>query len=69
MYIVHCIPPIAHIPGPWYSLWTDVVFKYYRMTGQGAIYVHRLHEKYGVYFNVTRSPWLRVIKVVAQVHR
>lgn len=44
--------PIAKIPGPWYSLWTDAVFKYYRMTGQGAPYVHRLHGKYGMCFHL-----------------
>lgn len=44
--------PIAKVPGPWYSLWTNAVFKYYRMTGQGAPYVHRLHEKYGTCFHL-----------------
>ncbi|KAJ1336100.1 azaphilone biosynthesis cytochrome P450 monooxygenase [Microdochium nivale] len=39
--------PLKNIPGPWYSLWTDLVLKYYVIRGEKARYVHALHEKYG----------------------
>lgn len=41
--------PLKNIPGPWYSLWTDLVLKYHVIRGEKARYVHALHEKYGTY--------------------
>ncbi|KAI1073419.1 cytochrome P450 [Whalleya microplaca] len=39
--------PLSKIPGPWYSRWTDLVPKYYRLKGRLPAYVHSLHQKYG----------------------
>ncbi|KAH7037110.1 cytochrome P450 [Microdochium trichocladiopsis] len=39
--------PLRSIPGPWYSLWTDIVLKYYILRGQKARYVQALHQRYG----------------------
>lgn len=39
--------PLRKMPGPWYSLWTDVVLKYHVLKGHKAIYVHQLHVQYG----------------------
>ncbi|KXJ93702.1 cytochrome P450 [Microdochium bolleyi] len=39
--------PLKNIPGPWYSLWTDLVLKYHILRGQKARYVHALHQQYG----------------------
>ncbi|KAF3760962.1 cytochrome P450 [Cryphonectria parasitica EP155] len=39
--------PLAKVPGPWYSLFTGQVLKYYGVAGKRAKYVHDLHEKYG----------------------
>ncbi|KAJ5646046.1 hypothetical protein N7490_002418 [Penicillium lividum] len=38
---------LTHIPGPEYSKWTDLVYKYYWFSGKVPYYVHNLHEKYG----------------------
>ncbi|KAJ5179471.1 hypothetical protein N7492_002681 [Penicillium capsulatum] len=39
--------PIARIPGPEISNWTELVYSYYWLTGKAPIYVHHLHETYG----------------------
>ncbi|KAK5074575.1 hypothetical protein LTR70_010145 [Exophiala xenobiotica] len=39
--------PLAAIPGPWYSRFTDIVLKYYIFTGRRIHYIHQLHQKYG----------------------
>lgn len=39
--------PLAKIPGPWYSKFTDVVLAYQWFTGKRAKYVHALHLRYG----------------------
>ncbi|KAI0469972.1 cytochrome P450 [Xylariaceae sp. FL0804] len=39
--------PLSHIPGPWYTKWTNVVFTYHLFRGQGPVYVKRLHDRYG----------------------
>ncbi|KAI1075139.1 cytochrome P450 [Whalleya microplaca] len=39
--------PLRHIPGPWYSRWTGLVYAYYHMTGKSPTYIHALHQKYG----------------------
>ncbi|KAF2875576.1 cytochrome protein [Massariosphaeria phaeospora] len=39
--------PLAALPGPWYSKWTSLELQYYFMRGQRAMYVERLHQKYG----------------------
>ncbi|KAI0427682.1 cytochrome P450 [Xylaria sp. FL1042] len=39
--------PLSQVPGPWYAGWTELVAKYYWVTGRKASYVHGLHLKYG----------------------
>ncbi|KAI0908007.1 cytochrome P450 [Ustulina deusta] len=39
--------PLAKIPGPWYTKWTNVVLAIRTLAGEGPIYVDHLHEKYG----------------------
>ncbi|KAG5945077.1 hypothetical protein E4U59_006444 [Claviceps monticola] len=39
--------PIYKLPGPWYSKWTDLVFRYQWFYGRQTYYIHDLHEKYG----------------------
>ncbi|RWA11207.1 hypothetical protein EKO27_g3892 [Xylaria grammica] len=39
--------PLAKVPGPWYTKWTNVVFKTKSIKGVNPIYVDKLHEKYG----------------------
>ncbi|ORY70424.1 cytochrome protein [Pseudomassariella vexata] len=39
--------PLAKLPGPWYSIWTDTVLRYHILKGQRPTYVHSLHLKYG----------------------
>ncbi|KAI1429097.1 cytochrome P450 [Xylaria sp. FL1777] len=39
--------PLANIPGPWYTKWTNVVVKMKTIRGEGPIYVDQLHDKYG----------------------
>lgn len=39
--------PLAKVPGPWYSKYTDVVLKRLWLGGSKTQYVHALHKKYG----------------------
>ncbi|KAI1087607.1 putative cytochrome P450 [Rostrohypoxylon terebratum] len=39
--------PLAKIPGPWYTKWTILPFKYLTITGKRPTWVHALHGKYG----------------------
>lgn len=39
--------PLAKLPGPWYSKYTDVVLKRLWLGGSKTQYVHALHKKYG----------------------
>ncbi|KAI1744896.1 cytochrome P450 [Xylaria scruposa] len=39
--------PLAKIPGPWYTNWTNIVLKINVLKGVGPIYVDQLHKKYG----------------------
>lgn len=39
--------PLARLPGPWHTKWTDICLKYQTVKGRRPKYVHELHEKYG----------------------
>ncbi|KAJ5509814.1 hypothetical protein N7527_011957 [Penicillium freii] len=39
--------PLARIPGPAISKWTDLVYIHYWFAGKAPNYVHELHENYG----------------------
>jgi hypothetical protein len=39
--------PLSSLPGPQLTKWTDLLVKYYTVTGQRPRYVHSLHQKYG----------------------
>ncbi|KAF7713435.1 Cytochrome P450 monooxygenase [Penicillium ucsense] len=52
LYVTHFIyrrvtGPLAQIPGPEISKWTEAVYVYYWLRGEIPFYVHRLHEQYG----------------------
>ncbi|PHH75687.1 hypothetical protein CDD80_2176 [Ophiocordyceps camponoti-rufipedis] len=39
--------PMARLPGPWHSKWTDAVMTSHWLRGSLCQYVHSLHERYG----------------------
>ena len=39
--------PASHVPGPWYTNWTDFVLKYHWLRGERAAWVDALHKRYG----------------------
>ncbi|KAF8866807.1 cytochrome P450 [Acephala macrosclerotiorum] len=39
--------PASKLPGPWYSLFTDLYLMYKEFTGQRRPYIHELHKKFG----------------------
>ncbi|KAI1396672.1 putative cytochrome P450 [Hypoxylon fuscum] len=39
--------PLAKLPGPWYTKWTETVVKYNVIKGRRPKWVHSLHERYG----------------------
>ncbi|KAK8090668.1 cytochrome P450 [Apiospora phragmitis] len=38
--------PLAKLPGPWYSNFTEAIGKYHLLKGRKPTYIHELHEKY-----------------------
>ncbi|KAJ5784933.1 uncharacterized protein N7503_010145 [Penicillium pulvis] len=62
--------PLAHVPGPEISKWTDLVYKYYWFSGKIPYYVHSLHEKYGP---IVRTSTTQVdicdIEVAREIHK
>lgn len=47
LYTKVFLDPLAKVPGPWYSKYTDVVLKRLWLGGSKTQYVHDLHKKYG----------------------
>lgn len=47
LYVKVLINPLAKVPGPWYSKYTDVVLRRLWLGGSKTQYVHDLHKKYG----------------------
>lgn len=41
--------PLAHLPGPRYSQWTNLRLQLAVMTGERTRYVQALHERYGAH--------------------
>ncbi|KAI1409987.1 cytochrome P450 [Hypoxylon sp. FL1857] len=39
--------PLAKVPGPWHTKWTDAVLKYTTIRGRRPSWIHSLHLKYG----------------------
>ncbi|KUJ21876.1 cytochrome P450 monooxygenase [Mollisia scopiformis] len=39
--------PLSKLPGPWYSLFTDLYLMYKEFSGQRREYIHELHKTYG----------------------
>ncbi|KAI1758847.1 putative cytochrome P450 [Hypoxylon sp. FL1150] len=45
--------PLAKVPGPWYTKWTDKIYKYNALKGRGPRWVQALHEKYGTIVRIS----------------
>ncbi|KAE8552121.1 hypothetical protein EYB25_006015 [Talaromyces marneffei] len=61
---------LSNYPGPWISKYTDLVAKYYFLSGTRPRYVHALHMKYGPVVRV--SPYeldISDIDAVKEIHR
>ncbi|KAI0481980.1 cytochrome P450 [Xylariaceae sp. FL0804] len=62
--------PLAHIPGPWYARWTDLVHTYYGLAGKGPSWIHSLHDKYGPVVRVsTREVFVADPAAAAPIYR
>lgn len=47
--------PLAKVPGPWYSNFTELILRWHWLRGKRASYVHTLHEKYGMLRKLHRN--------------
>ncbi|KAK8080041.1 Cytochrome P450 monooxygenase azaI [Apiospora hydei] len=59
--------PLAKLPGPWYSHFTELVGKYHLLNGRKPTYIDELHDKYGPI--VRTSPHEVSVKDVASMQR
>ncbi|KAK7927667.1 cytochrome P450 [Apiospora marii] len=59
--------PLAKLPGPWYSNFTEIVGKYHLLKGRKPAYIDELHERYGPI--VRTSPHEVSIKDIAAMQR
>lgn len=49
-FVFHALrSPLANVPGPWHTKFTGAVLTIQTAKGNGAVYIHDLHEKYGSY--------------------
>lgn len=39
--------PLSKLPGPWYSLFSDVFLMCKEFSGQRRVYIHELHKRFG----------------------
>ncbi|RDL36124.1 Uncharacterized protein BP5553_06736 [Venustampulla echinocandica] len=39
--------PLSKLPGPWYTLFSDVFLMYKEFTAQRRVYIHELHKRFG----------------------
>ncbi|CAJ2504798.1 Uu.00g121920.m01.CDS01 [Anthostomella pinea] len=61
--------PLAKLPGPWYTAWTDVVLLYKQATGKKVTYVENLHRRYGPVVRITpRETSLRDPRVTRKIY-
>lgn len=62
--------PLSKVPGPVYTRWTDLVAKYYWITGNKPAYVHSLHLKYGPIVRVgPREVYISDLEATQRVFR
>lgn len=47
--------PLAHLPGPWHTAFTDLYLVLQEFRGNRRPYIHRLHEEYGPVVRLGRS--------------
>lgn len=62
--------PLAHLPGPMISLFTNLILKYHVVKGQRMHYVHQIHQQYGPIARI--SPYEVIIsdpQAVREVHK
>lgn len=41
------LAPLSKLPGPWYSLFSDVFLMYKEFSGHRRVYIHELHKEFG----------------------
>ncbi|RFU26932.1 hypothetical protein B7463_g9409, partial [Scytalidium lignicola] len=39
--------PLSKLPGPWYSLFSDIFLMYKEFSAQRRVYIHELHKRFG----------------------
>ncbi|RDW70880.1 cytochrome P450 [Aspergillus mulundensis] len=62
--------PLSSLPGPKYTKWTDLLLKYYTVTGQRPRYVHALHQKYGPLVRISPTTLdISDIPAAREIHR
>lgn len=47
LYICFIRRPLSRVPGPWYSILTNLVLLWHEFHGTRRLYVHALHHRYG----------------------
>jgi cytochrome P450 len=62
--------PLANVPGPWHTRWTDWVYTYHNLRGAAPLYIHALHQKYGPVVRVSTN-FVNVadLKGAQRIHR
>ena len=61
---------LKSLPGPWLSRFTNIPLKLALLSGQKAMYIHRLHQKYGPVVRVAPTEVsFADIEVQQQIHR
>ncbi|KAI2479354.1 CypX Cytochrome P450 [Pyrenophora tritici-repentis] len=62
--------PLAKLPGPWYSKYTNLVLRYQTLSGKRIFYVDKLHQRYGGIVRIApNEAAVTDIAGVTQIHK
>jgi cytochrome P450 len=62
--------PLSKLPGPWYSKYTNLVLRYYTLSGKQIFYVDKLHQRYGGVVRIAPNETaVSDIAGVTQIHK
>ncbi|KAI8934744.1 hypothetical protein NX059_008432 [Plenodomus lindquistii] len=62
--------PLSKLPGPWYSRYTNIVLRFYTLSGRRIFYVDELHQRYGSVVRICPTEVaVADVTAVAQIHK
>lgn len=62
--------PLSRLPGPWYSKYTNIILRFYTLTGRRIFYTDALHQQFGGVVRISPTEVaIADISAVSQIHK